>query len=299
MVTAALQRLAPVARTVAWPALLTGVLTCVALVVVAPLAPGSSPLAHWPGFGALALCVGAAFLLDDAAGATVGASPRSLARRRLLRVALALPLLCTAWAGSLWYATAADAAWFGPDTRAALTLQFAAMLTVTLASSAIALRVAPDEHGGWTGALAPFAILTAALVLPDRWALLAAPGDDAWSAAQPRWAALLALGLLTLMWANRDPASRSRRWRTRSVAAPARECYATTTGAQQSGSAVTGPARTRLLVLAPCRSRASAHANPTATPTTAHPAPEGCPLPMLPAPSPAAGPAPNRSSTVA
>jgi len=169
------------------------------------------PVVAFAGFGALALCAGAAFLLDDPAAATVNATPRSLASHRLLRVALALPLLGAVWAGSLWYATAADGAWFGPQTRAALSLQFAAMLTLTLAGSAIALRVMPDEHGGWTGALAPFAIVAAILVSPQRWALLAAPGDSMWHAAQERWAALLAVGLLTLTWANRDPASRSGR----------------------------------------------------------------------------------------
>jgi len=209
--TAALQRLALVARTVAWPALLAGALACVAVIVLAPLVPGAPPPGGWPGFGAVALCAGAAFLLDDPAAATVNATPRSLVRRRLLRVALALPLLGAVWAGSVWYATAADGAWFGPQTRATLSLQFAAMLTFTLAGSAITLRVMPDEHGGWTGALAPFALVTAVLVLPQRWALLAAPSDSAWHATQERWAALLAVGLLTLMWANRDPASRSGR----------------------------------------------------------------------------------------
>ncbi len=87
------------------------------------------------------------------------------------------------------------------------------MLTLTFAGSAIALRVMPDEHGGWTGALAPFALVTAVLVLPQRWALVAAPGDSAWHAVQERWAPLLAVGLLSLMWANRDPASRSGRCR--------------------------------------------------------------------------------------
>lgn len=205
---ARLQRLAPAARTVAWSALLAGALGCIGILVLAPLAPGSAPLGGWPGFGALALCAGAAFLLDDAAGATVGATPTSPAQRRLLRVALALPLLCAAWAGSLWYATGADGAWFGPDTRAALSLQFGAMLALTLAASAIALRVMPDEHGGWTGAFVPFAILGAALALPERWALLATPGAGAWDAAQPRWAALLAIGLIALVWASRDPAGR-------------------------------------------------------------------------------------------
>ncbi len=154
-------------------------------------------------------------MLDDAASATVNATPRSLAHRRLQRTALALPLLLAVWAASLWYATTAQGAWFGPDTRLGLSVQFAAMLTLTLAAWAIALRIMPDAHGGWSGAPMPFAIFTATLLLPERWALLAAPGDDTWAAAQQRWSALLAIGMLTLACANRDPASRHRRWTTR------------------------------------------------------------------------------------
>lgn len=209
--TALLQRLAPVARTIAWAALLAGALACVIVVVVAPLAPGSAPLARWPGCGALALCIGAAFLLDDAAGATVGATPTPLAHRRMLRIALALPLLCVVWAGSLWYATTAEGAWFGPDTWAVLSLQLGAMLALTLAASALALRLMPGEHGGWTGAVAPLSVFAAALALPERWTLLALPGDGAWAAAQQRWAVLLVLGLLTLACASRDPAARNHR----------------------------------------------------------------------------------------
>ena len=89
------------------------------------------------------------------------------------------------------------------------------MLALTLAASGIALRVMPDEHGGWTGAVVPFAVLGAALALPERWALLLPPGDGAWSAAQQRWAVLLALGVLMLVWASRDPAGRGRGWRAR------------------------------------------------------------------------------------
>lgn len=215
MTAALLLRLTPVARTVAWPALLAGTLACVAVVAAASIAPEWSPLGRWPGLGALALCAGAAFVLDDAAGATVSATPRSLAHRRLQRIALALPLLLAVWAASLWYATTAQGAWFGPDTRLALSVQFAAMLALTLAASAVALRIMPDDHGGWSGALMPFAILTAALLLPERWALLAPPGDDTWAAAQQRWWALLAIGMLTLACASRDPASGHRRWTAR------------------------------------------------------------------------------------
>jgi len=142
-----------------------------------------------------------------------GATAMSQARRRLLRVALALPLLCGVWAGSLWYATSADGALFGPDSRAELSVQFSAMLALTLAASALALRAMPEEHGGWTGALTPVALLAAALTVPERWTLLALPGDTAWHATQQRWAGLLALGLLLLAYAIRERGAHRRRWR--------------------------------------------------------------------------------------
>jgi hypothetical protein len=56
--------------------------------------------------------------------------------------------------------------------------------------------------------VAPVALLGIAYALPQRWTLIAAPGDDAWPATQWRWAALLAVALLTLAWAGRDPAQR-------------------------------------------------------------------------------------------
>ncbi|MGH2901363.1 MAG: hypothetical protein ACRDMZ_21980, partial [Solirubrobacteraceae bacterium] len=149
--------------------------------------------------------VGAAFLLDDDAAATVAATPTSLARRRLLRVALALPLLGAVWAAALWYATRAQGAWSQPDARAALSLQLGAMLALTLAASALALRALPGEQCGWTGAIAPVALLSAVLALPERWTLLAMPGDATWAAVQQRWAALLVLGLVALAWAGREP----------------------------------------------------------------------------------------------
>jgi len=205
-----LARLAPIARTIAWPALLGGALACAALTLVA-YAVDDSPLGRWPGLGALALCTGAAFLLDDVAQATAGATPTSLARRRIVRIALALPLLCGIWIATLWYATSAAGTSYGPDARGVLTLQFAAMLALTLAASAVALRAMPDHPGGWTGVIAPFALLGIAYALPHRWTLFATPGDAAWPATQWRWASLLAVALLTLAWASRDPARRGRR----------------------------------------------------------------------------------------
>ena len=204
-----INRLAAVARSLPWPALLGGALGCGAVTALLAHQLSWPVLARWPGLGALALCIGAAFVLDDAAGAITGATPCPLARRRLQRVALALPLLAFAWAGSLWYTGSADPAWSGTTAQLGLTLQVGAMLALTLAGSAVALRAMPGERGGWTGVLALFALAGLTRALPERWTLLAQTGDPAWAAAQFRWAALLAFGLLMLVAACRDAASGS------------------------------------------------------------------------------------------
>src|SRR6185436_19428767 len=126
---------------------------------------------------------------------------------RLLRVALALPLLCGAWTVSLWVATSGDDGLFGPGARAGLSVQFAALLALTLAGSAVALRVRPDGRSGWAGVVAPFVLMAVVYYVPQRWTMLAAPGDSAWPASQHRWVALLVLAALTLALASRDPAA--------------------------------------------------------------------------------------------
>jgi hypothetical protein len=202
----------PTARTVAWPALLGG-----GLVGLVPLVAGrldsadAAPLARWPGLAALALCLGAAWILDDSASLTVACTPTPLALRRLMLVALALPLLAGLWAVELWYATAgAGHALFGPAARGALSLEFAAMLAFTLAVSGLALRVMPESRGGFAGIVAPFALFTLAVVLPARWTLLALPADGAWTASHLRWAAIFAVGMLILAWTSREPRPRAR-----------------------------------------------------------------------------------------
>ncbi len=205
--------LARIARTIAWPALLAGAAACAGVVALAGLTDAMSAQSRWPGLGALALCGGVAFLLDDAAESMLGASPTTLARRRMLRIALALPLACAVWAGSLWYATSLESAPFGPDARQGLSVQFAAMLAVTLGASAAALRLARGERGGWTAVFVLFGLLAAAFYAPQRWALLVGTDDPGWAGAQQRWLVLLALGVLMLAAASRDPAARGARGR--------------------------------------------------------------------------------------
>ena len=194
----------PTARTIGWPALLAAAAVGLGLLVAGRLGlADAAPLAHWPGMAALALCLGAAWLLDDPSTATVASTPTPLALRRLVCLALALPPLGARWALELWYATG-DRALFGPGTRGALSLEFAAMLAAGLAAAALALRVQPEGRGCWAGIMTVFGLLVLAIVLPARFTLLALPGDGAWAASHLRWAAILAAGVLVLAWTSRE-----------------------------------------------------------------------------------------------
>lgn len=161
-----------------------------------------------PGVGrlrlaAIALCVGAAFVLDDAAAATVASAPTPLWARRSLRVALALVPLAALWALVWWLADGAS--W-------ALSLELGAMLALTLAAAALAAQIRGDGRGGVAAGPALLALLAAAyLLLPARFGFFPAdPEDPLWGPAHERWALVLLAGLLGLLLASRDPAAASR-----------------------------------------------------------------------------------------
>lgn len=150
---------------------------------------------------AIALCVAAAFMLDDPAAQSLAASPTPLLFRRLLRIALLLPLIAGLWAIVLWRA--------GEKFTTALTLELLTMLVVTLAAAAIAAPLVPDGRGGLAAAPALLTLLAAALlVLPAGWTLFAHdPADPAWQSSHTRWALVLVTAVATLLAASRDPAN--------------------------------------------------------------------------------------------
>ena len=100
----------------------------------------------------------------------------------------------------------------GDLPRAALTLELAAMLGLTLAAAALAAARLPDRRGGLVAAplLVGF-LTTAALTLPSSWTLFAAgPADPRWETSHALWGAVLGLGLAALLFASLD-AGRPRR----------------------------------------------------------------------------------------
>lgn len=151
---------------------------------------------------AVALCAGTAFALDDPAAETLASSPTTLLVRRLVRVALVLPVVAALWA----LLVAAG----GQPADAALALELAALLAVALTATAVAARFAPDGRGALAAAPALLVLLAAAAIaLPDRWTLLAwGPADPHWAGAHGRWALVLVLALLALLQVSRDPARR-------------------------------------------------------------------------------------------
>ena len=185
----------------AWPSLRTA--AWVAVLPAGALGLGvltlDGPVVLELRLAAVALAAGAAFVLDDPAAETIAASPTPLLFRRLLRAALALPVVAALWALLLLHADAAPA-W-------ALTLELAAMLATTLAVAALAAPLVPDGRGGVAAAPALLVLLgAAALALPDGLTLFAAgPLDARWEASHERWASVLVAAVLAFVYASLDP----------------------------------------------------------------------------------------------
>ena len=191
----------PTAHSLAWTPLASG--GALALALLALTDQGLTEL-RLAGIG---ICVGAAFILDDAAAVTVAYSPTTLLARRSLRIALALAPLAALSALLSWFA--------GSAASLGVSLELAAMLAVTLAAAAIAARIRGDGRGGVAAGPALLTLLAAAfLLLPPRWGLFpAVPRDPSWTAAHQRWALILLAGVLCLLRASRSPARK--RWTPR------------------------------------------------------------------------------------
>lgn len=112
-----------------------GIAMCAALLTD----PGAA-IARWPGWAAVALAAGTAGLLEDPARHATAASPTPLPLRRAVRLAAGLPIVLVAWIAVLALATTGVGAPYVPAARLGLTLQAAALITVTLAAGAAFLR---------------------------------------------------------------------------------------------------------------------------------------------------------------
>jgi hypothetical protein len=145
---------------------------------------------------AVALALGAAFILDDPAAELLGGSPTPLWVRRIPRIGVVLPLLGLLWAAVLGRSR------FAAIPVGDLTLELAGMLTVTLALAACAGRYTGDGMGGRAGG--PGLLVLVPLAWQARmWAGM--PGDPLWTLAHRRWLAAQAASAALLLWASLDP----------------------------------------------------------------------------------------------
>jgi fluoroquinolone transport system permease protein len=201
--------LVPTVRAVGWAVPLAAFASSLGLLALA-VRPGlvlpPEQIVLWLRLAIIVGALGHAFLLDDPSEPTTEGVAGSLLLRRVLRVALLLPATAAWWAAALWRVR--DVYPGLPLPVAALTLEAAALLAVTVALAAAGSRLAPERRGGVVAAPALLALAVAAFLLPARVALFAPPGGAAWDGAHRRWALLLGLALVAFAAASRDPAHR-------------------------------------------------------------------------------------------
>jgi len=152
----------PSLRAAAAPAALAGA-TTLAFVALAP--------DRWPGWAAALLAVPLVRLLDDPAGVLATASPTSLPRRRVPRLAVALPLAAAVWLAVL-----------ALSHVPASSLEAAALVAAVLGVGAAGLRAGLGQRA----TLVPVGLV--AILRPI---------------STPVWVAVLVAGTLVLAWASR------------------------------------------------------------------------------------------------
>jgi fluoroquinolone transport system permease protein len=201
--------LVPTARAVGWAAPLAGFALSLGLLALA-VRPGlelpAERLVLWLRIAMTVGALGCAFLLDDPSEPTTEGVAGSLLLRRSLRVVLLLPATAAWWIAVVWRVRAVQPGL--PLPVAALTLEAAALLAVTLALAAAGSRLAPERRGGVVAAPALLALASAGFLLPAQATLYAPPDSAAWDGAHRRWALLLGLALAAFAAASRDPAHR-------------------------------------------------------------------------------------------
>jgi hypothetical protein len=146
----------------------------------------------------LTLAAGAAFALDDPAEATVAASPVTLARRRVIRLAVIVSGWALAWAA----VTALVGLAPGSIPLLPVTVEAAGWMALSLAVAVTC--------GGTASPPALVVSFILAVQLPERYWLLTGPAG--WSGVQARWAALLLAAGSIVAWWSRDPARPGVTW---------------------------------------------------------------------------------------
>ena len=200
--------LRPTAHAIKWRPVVAGA----ALGMIILLVPGAltdrlteSQLTTLARLAAICGALGAAFLLDDPATRSTPTVPTPRLARNLVRVALAGPAAALWWALTLGLAkTTGHQAVAAHPPIGGLTLEAATLLATAFALAALAQRRDDDGNTGVVAGPVVLVLAVVAWLLPRPMTLLLAPGDPAWAASHYRWTAVLAIALVTFVWAGHE-----------------------------------------------------------------------------------------------
>ena len=154
---------------------------------------------------ALLVCMGAAFVLDDATEDTISHLPSPLLLRRALRVALLLPLVAATWFLLVYLAGDVAPRDGGPMPVGDITLEAATLLATALAAACIGARVTSDRLGGVAAAPILLAVIAVALFLPGNYKLIVSVGDPRWANVHDTWRMALTVAVVVFVYVNRSP----------------------------------------------------------------------------------------------
>jgi hypothetical protein len=188
----------PIVRTIRWlPIPVSGALGT--FIVYAGLHERGQGNPHLP-FVAIALCLSAAFFLDDPTAETVGGTPTPLLLRRGVQIVLGLPALFAIWGAILAYAGF-------EELHPAMWVEFAGMLALTLALAAIGARIIGSERAGMFAAPALMLVLVVSAFVSAKWRPLPLdPVGTGWFDLYGRWAIAFVVSSAVFLIAGRDPA---------------------------------------------------------------------------------------------
>jgi hypothetical protein len=187
--------LVPSARTVRWVSFAV-ICPTGALIVWSGGHEGGNPAPVALPVATTLLCVWLCFLFEDVAAETTAASATPLLYRRAVRASIAIPSITIAWFAYTWIGMLS-----GPTV--VMLGSFAAMITLTLASSAVAVRMAGAGSGSIVAATAVVFVILVWPVAIQRPPSVD-PAHPPFGTPFTYWSAVALLSIAVLAIAHRD-----------------------------------------------------------------------------------------------
>ncbi|MFI2752364.1 hypothetical protein ACGIF2_02890 [Cellulomonas sp. P22] len=147
----------------------------------------------------LVTLVGACYVLDDPAAASLVAMPVGPLRTTTLRMIVGAVVVGTSWLAQLALAprlVASSAEWH----PLGLVVEPFAILTAVFAAGAWSIGNRPERSVVPVALLVLFAYYAVMLFVPDSFVLVASAADQAWDSSRVRWVVLLVAGLVSDWW---------------------------------------------------------------------------------------------------